>query len=98
LKAFFVTKRLAFGSAITKWRHAEQLQKLGTSHVVNLRRTNNKKIRQFEWLWLPFKDDKKPRPGWLYKSALKFYRRARCGTEMPRCSLCVAWESVEEHR
>jgi protein-tyrosine phosphatase len=77
VKAFFVTKRLAFGSAITKWRHVEQLRDLGITHVINLRRrTNNKKVRQFQWLWLPFKDDKKARPRWFYKRALKFYQRA----------------------
>jgi protein-tyrosine phosphatase len=77
LKAFFVTKRLAFGSGITTWRHVEQLRDLGITHVINLRRrNNNRKVRQFEWLWLPFKDNKKQRPRWFYKRALKFYRRA----------------------
>jgi protein-tyrosine phosphatase len=77
VKAFFVTKRLAFGSAISTWRHVERLQDLGITHVINLRRSaNNKKIRQFEWLWLPFKDDKKNRPRWFYRRALKFHTRA----------------------
>ena len=77
VKAFFVTKRLAFGSGITKWRDVEQLQDLGITHVINLRRNvHDKKVRQFEWLWLPFKDDKQPRPRWFYKKALEFYRRA----------------------
>jgi protein-tyrosine phosphatase len=76
VKAFFVTKRLAFGSAITKWRHVEQLRDLGITHVINLRRRrNDKKVRRFVWLWLPFKDDKKARPPWFYKRALKFYKR-----------------------
>jgi protein-tyrosine phosphatase len=77
VKAYFVSRRLAFGSAITTWRHVAQLQKLGITHVINLRRNgNNKRVRQFEWLWLPFKDDKRPRPRWFYRKALKFYRRA----------------------
>jgi protein-tyrosine phosphatase len=77
VKAFFVTRRLAFGSGITRWRHVEQLRRLGITHVINLRRNvHDKKVRQFEWLWLPFKDDKKLRPRWYYKRALSFYRRA----------------------
>jgi protein-tyrosine phosphatase len=77
VKAVFVTKRLAFGSGITKWRHVEQLRALGITHVINLRRNvHDKKVRQFESLCLPFKDNKKPRPHWFYKRALKFYRRA----------------------
>jgi protein-tyrosine phosphatase len=77
MKVFFLTKRLAFGSAITTWADVEQLQDLGITHVINLlRNKNTKKIRQFRWLWLPFKDDKKPRPRWYYKKALKFYKRS----------------------
>jgi protein-tyrosine phosphatase len=77
MKAFFVTKRLAFGSAITTWPDVQRLQDLGITHVINLlRNKNSKKVRQFEWLWLPFKDDKKKRPRWFYKKALKFYTRA----------------------
>jgi len=78
VKVFFPTKRLAFGSMITTWSDVEQLQALGITHVINLmRNTNNKKTREFKWLWLPFKDDKKPRPRWFYRKALKFYKRAR---------------------
>jgi protein-tyrosine phosphatase len=77
VKVFFVAKRLAFGSAITTWPNVERLRDLGITHVINLQRNkNNKKVRQFEWLWLPFKDDKKPRPRWFYKKALKFHERA----------------------
>jgi protein-tyrosine phosphatase len=77
VKVFFVAKRLAFGSAITTWSDVKQLQGLGITHVINLlRNTNTKKIRQFKWLWLPFKDDKKARPRWFYKNALKFHKRA----------------------
>jgi len=77
VKAFFLTKRLAFGSMINTWSDVEQLRGLGITHVINLlRNKNTKKIRQFEWLWLPFKDDKKSRPRWFYKKALKFYERA----------------------
>jgi protein-tyrosine phosphatase len=77
VKAFFVTKRLAFGTGITKWRDVEQLEKLGITHVINLRRNiHGKKVRQFKSLWLPFKDDKQPRPRWFYEKALMFYVRA----------------------
>lgn len=76
MKAFFVSKRLAFGSAISTWADVERLQELGITHVINLlRNKNSKKVRQFKWLWLPFKDDKKPRPRWFYKKALKFHKR-----------------------
>jgi len=79
MKVCFVTKdkRLAFGSAMTKWSDVERLQDLGITHVINLRKNRNgKKVRQFAYLWLPFRDDKKPRPRWFYKRALKFYKRA----------------------
>ena len=77
MKAFFVTKRLAFGSAVTTWSHAEKLRKLGITHVINLRWSqNNAKVRQFQHIWLRFHDDKKPRPRWFYRRALKFYKRA----------------------
>jgi hypothetical protein len=77
VKAFFVTKRLAFGSAVTTWGHAEKLRDLGITHIINLRWSqNNAKVRQFEHVWLRFHDDKKPRPRWFYRRALKFYKRA----------------------
>jgi protein-tyrosine phosphatase len=77
MKAFWVTKRLAFGSAITAWRHVDQLKAQGVTHVVNLRHgTHGKKIRQFKNLWLPFRDDKKPRPAWFYRRTLRFFSRA----------------------
>ena len=77
MKAFFVTRRLAFGSAITSWSHVERLQTLGITHVINLRfSTHSKKVRQFKALWLPFHDDAKPHPKWFYRKARKFYRKA----------------------
>jgi predicted protein tyrosine phosphatase len=76
VKAFFVSKRLAFGSAIKTKTHVKQLQVLGITHIINLRRSNNRKIQKFAHLWLPFKDDKQPRPRWFYKRTLKFYRKA----------------------
>jgi protein-tyrosine phosphatase len=76
VKAFFVSKRLAFGSAIKTKTHVKQLQALGITHVINLRRSNNKKIHKFSHLWLPFKDDREPRPQWFYKRTLKFFRKA----------------------
>jgi len=77
MKAWFVTRRLAFGSAITTWGHVEQLQALGITHVINLRHgKHGKKVRQFKSLWLPFKDNGKPRPRWFYRDALHFYTKA----------------------
>ena len=77
MKAFFVSKRLAFGSAIKTKAHVKQLQALGITHVINLRSSNNNaKVRNFKHLWLPFHDDKKTRPRWFYKRTLKFYRKA----------------------
>jgi hypothetical protein len=76
VKAFFVSKRLAFGSAIKTKQHVEQLQAIGITHVINLRRSNNRKIQEFKYLWLPFKDDANPRPRWFFKRTLKFYRKA----------------------
>jgi protein-tyrosine phosphatase len=77
VKAFFVSKRLAFGSAIKTKSHVKQLQALGITHIINLRWSrNNAKVREFEHVWLRFHDDKKPRPRWFYRRALKFYKKA----------------------
>jgi protein-tyrosine phosphatase len=76
VKAFFVSKRLAFGSAIKTKTHVRQLRAIGITHVINLRRSNNRQIQKFKYLWLPFKDNAKPRPRWFYKWTLKFYRKA----------------------
>ena len=57
-KLFWASKRLAFGSAVTTWGHVEKLQTLGITHVIGLRHgKHGKKIREFESLWLPFKDE-----------------------------------------
>ena len=77
MRAYFVNSRLAFGSAITTWKHVERLQALGITHVINLRRNRHgKKIKSFKNLWLPFWDDKKPRPRWFYKQAQIFFKEA----------------------
>lgn len=77
MKVFFVNKRLAFGSAVETWSHVEKLRALGITHVVNLRWSqNNAKVRQFRHIWMPFHDDKKLRPRWFYRQALKFYSKA----------------------
>jgi predicted protein tyrosine phosphatase len=76
VKAFFVSKRLAFGSAIKTKTHVRKLKALGITHVINLRQSNNKQIQKFSHLWLSFPDDLKPRPRWFYKRTLKFYRKA----------------------
>jgi protein-tyrosine phosphatase len=77
MQAFFVTKRLAFGSEITSWRSVEQLQALGITHIVNLlSNKHRKKIREFKSVRLSFRDDMKPHPRWFYRHALRFYKRA----------------------
>ena len=77
MKVFWVSKRLAFGSAITTWGDVEKLHSLSVTHVVNLRHgKHGKKIRQFKNLWLPFRDDLQMRPQWFYRRALRFYRKA----------------------
>jgi protein-tyrosine phosphatase len=77
MKVFWVSKRLGFGSAIATWQHVEQLQALGITHIINLRHgKHGKKVREFKSLWLPFRDDMKPRPRWFYRHALRFYNRA----------------------
>jgi hypothetical protein len=70
-----VSQRLAFGSAIKTKTHVKRLRALGITHVINLRRSNNRKVQRFSHFWLPFKDDKKPRPRWFYRRTLKFYRK-----------------------
>jgi protein-tyrosine phosphatase len=93
VKPYFVTKRLAFGSGITKWRDVEELRRLGITHVINLRRNiHDKKVRQFECLWLPFRDDKQPRPHCFYRRGLAFYTEAtrkRRGKVFVMCRLGI---------
>jgi hypothetical protein len=77
VKAYFVNKRLAFGSGIKSWRHVEQLQALGITHVINLRfNRHGKKEETFKALWIPFRDDKQARPRWFYRKAWSFYSKA----------------------
>jgi hypothetical protein len=87
VKAFFVSKRLAFGSAIKTKAHVKQLRALGITHIINLRWSgNNAKVRKFKHIWVPFRDDKKSRPRWFYKRTLKFYRKAM---KQPEATLFV---------
>lgn len=76
MKVFFVTKRLAFGGAIAKRGDVEKLRELGITHVINLRRRTNRKIGQFTHIWLPFRDNGRPRPAWFYSRSLDFYVEA----------------------
>jgi protein-tyrosine phosphatase len=89
MKLFWVSKRLAFGGAITTWGHVEQLQALGVTHVINLRHgKHSKKVREFKNLWLPFRDDMKSRPRWFYREALRFYKRAIRGKNAKVFVMC----------
>jgi protein-tyrosine phosphatase len=78
VKAFWVNSRLAFGSAIGSWRHVRQLHAMGVTHVINLRssRRYRTKLRSFHSVWLPFPDDKRPRPASFYRDAFGFFKRA----------------------
>jgi predicted protein tyrosine phosphatase len=76
MKVFWVTKRLAFGSAVTTQGHIEKLRSLGITHIINLRWSTNARVCRFPHIWLRFHDDDKPRPRWFYRRALKFYRKA----------------------
>jgi protein-tyrosine phosphatase len=87
VKAYFVNKRLAFGSSIKTWRHVDQLQALGITHVINLRANRHgKKEETFKTLWMPFRDDKQRRPRWFYRKAWNFYSKAM---EQPNTKLFV---------
>jgi predicted protein tyrosine phosphatase len=89
VKAFFVSKRLAFGSAIKTKTHVKQLRALGITHVINLRWSqNNSKVRKFAHIWLRFHDDKKPRPRWFYRRALKFYRKTMKNRDAKLLVMC----------
>ena len=79
MKVFWVSERLAFGSAIgDSWRDVRRLHEMGFTHVINLRHGKGyrNKLRSFHRLWLPFRDDKEPRPDWFHRDALRFYTRA----------------------
>ena len=97
MRLFWVSKRLAFGSAISTWEHVRQLHGDGITHVINLRssRRYRAKLRSFHSLWLPFPDDKKERPTWFYRRALRFYEQANNGRG--RFLSCVTEESAEVH-
>jgi predicted protein tyrosine phosphatase len=76
MKVFWVTKRLAFGSAVRTRGHIEKLRALGITHIINLRWSTNARVGLFPHIWLRFHDDDKPRPRWFYRRALQFYRKA----------------------
>jgi hypothetical protein len=78
MRAFWVSERLVFGSAICSWQDVRRLHEMGLTHVINLRssRRYRNKLRSFHRLWLPFPDDKEARPIWFYRDALRFYERA----------------------
>ena len=78
MRVFGVSERLGFGSAIRTWQDVRRLHAMGFTHVINLRSSRHyrNKLRSFHRLWLPFPDDKKPRPASFYRDALRFYKRA----------------------
>lgn len=76
MTAFFVTKRLAFGSKVRLNRHVEKLRELGITHVIDVRKYPSKKLRKFKTIHLNFKDNARPRPMWFYAQALRFYGKA----------------------
>ena len=86
MKVFFVNERLAFGSRATRKVHCEKLKVIGITHVVNLRTTKSKRLKEFKRIWLGFKDDAKPRPAWFYRRAPSFYCKA---IKQPRAKIFV---------
>ena len=45
---------------------------MGITHIVNLRHgKHGKKVSEFKNLWLPFRDDKEPRPKWFYRDVVR---------------------------
>lgn len=76
MKAFFVSERLAFGSAVTRWEHIESLRTQGVTHTINLRWHPSELLELFQTLWLAHRDDLKPRPAVFYSRALSFYKDA----------------------
>jgi len=77
MRLYWVKRDLAFGSIIKTWHDVASLRGLGITHVINLlKNRNGKKIRRFDSVWLPFRDDKKPRPKGFYQRALKFHKQA----------------------
>lgn len=88
MKVFWVTKRLAFGSAVTTQGHIEKLRSLGITHIINLRWSTNARVWQFPHIWLRFHDDEKPRPRWFYRRALRFHRKAMKGRGTKLLVMC----------
>ena len=90
MRVFWVSERLAFGSAFSSWQDVRQLHALGLTHVINLRssRRYRMKLRSFHSLWLPFPDDKEPRPARFYRDALRFYKRAMQGDDFKIFVMC----------
>lgn len=77
MRVYWVRSNLAFGRSINTWRDVDCLKNVGITHIINLKKNRNgKKVRAFKSLWLPFKDDKKPRPSRFYRAALRFYQKA----------------------
>lgn len=81
MKAFFVSKRLAVGSAIKTKTHVKKLKALGITHVINLRASNNKQVQKFSHLWLP-----PTNPG-LVQSVLAARSEIAPGLPDPSCSI-----------
>jgi protein-tyrosine phosphatase len=90
MKVFWVSERLAFGSALCSWQDVRRLHAMGLTHVINLRssRRYRIKLRSFHRLWLPFPDDKKRRPARFYRDALRFYKRAIKGSDSKVFVMC----------
>jgi protein-tyrosine phosphatase len=85
-----VSKRLAFGSALCTWQDVRRLHAMGFTHIVNLRssRRYRNKLRSFHRLWLPFPDDKEPRPARFYRDSLRFYKHAMEATDSKVYVMC----------
>lgn len=76
MKMFFAHPRLAFGGTLKNVKDVEKVANAGITHVINLRREDNPNLQWFDNLWVPFKDDKEPRPRWFFNQILKFAKKA----------------------
>ena len=90
MTAFFVTRRLAFGSKVRLNRHVKKLQDLGITHVIDVRKYPSKKLQRFKTIHMNFRDDGRPRPMWFYERGLQFYRSALKQTDSKVYVMCRA--------
>ena len=75
MRIYFVNDRLSFGSAVSSEKDIRQLLRRGITHVINLRRTNVNLKDHFNCVWLPRRNDYRPRTTLFYRKALNAFRK-----------------------